>query len=341
MTGLFVSDRNRPHMKAMILNTYGDDAKFQLTKLPRPALRPGHVLVRIAATSVNTIDTKIRKMGKALALSPDLPAVLGMDFAGTIEAAGEGVTDMVPGDEVYGCAGGLGDLQGALAEYILADARLVAHKPATLSMREAAALPLTGITAFEGLERARVQPGQKLLVQGGTGGVGHLAVQLARHAGAEVFATVSDANKMQQVEAMGATAINYKTETPAEYVRAHTGGTGFDVIFDTVGGENMAQSFEAAALNGTVVSIACRVTLDLSPLHNKGLTLHAVFMLIPMLHNHSRAAHRTILETLARQVDAGVVKPLLDASDFRLEDIGQAHDRLLSGQAIGKIVVTV
>ncbi|MEO0580173.1 MAG: alcohol dehydrogenase catalytic domain-containing protein, partial [Pseudomonadota bacterium] len=172
-------------MKAMILNEYGDNAVFQPVDVPQPDVRAGHVLVRVAATSVNTVDTMIRQLGQEnLPLSPDLPAVLGMDFAGTVEAVGEGVSAFEPGDEVYGCAGGLGDLPGALADYMLADARLVARKPKTLSMREAAALPLVGITAFEGLQRANVRAGQKVLVHGGAGGVGHVALQLAKHAGA-------------------------------------------------------------------------------------------------------------------------------------------------------------
>ncbi len=136
-------------MHAMILDTYGDNAEFKQTDVPRPALEAGHVLVRVAATSVNTVDTMIRQMGTDLPLSPELPAILGMDFAGTIEAVGDGVTDFNPGDEVFGCAGACAHLQGALAEYMIADAKLIAHKPKTLSMREAAALPLVGITAFE------------------------------------------------------------------------------------------------------------------------------------------------------------------------------------------------
>ncbi|MGI9433948.1 MAG: alcohol dehydrogenase catalytic domain-containing protein, partial [Geminicoccaceae bacterium] len=153
-------------MKAMVLKQYGHDAEFHPAELPEPSLKAGHVIVRIAATSVNTVDTMIRQMGQDLPLSPGLPAVLGMDFAGTIEAVGEGVTDFALGDEVYGCAGGLTDLQGALAELMLADARLIAHKPKSLSMREAAALPLVGITAYEGLKRAGAKAGQNVLVQG-------------------------------------------------------------------------------------------------------------------------------------------------------------------------------
>ena len=165
-------------MKAMVLNSYGPDALFELAEIPDPVATSGHVVVKVAVTSVNTVDTMIRSMGADLPLSPQLPAVLGMDFAGTVVAIGDGVTGFAIGDEVYGCSGGLMDLTGTLAEHIDADARLIAHKPKTLSMREAAVLPLVGITAHEGLTRAGVGEGQTLLVHGGAGGVGHVAVQV-------------------------------------------------------------------------------------------------------------------------------------------------------------------
>ena len=155
-------------------------------------------------------------------------------------------------------------------------------------MREAAALPLVGITAYEGLQRANVQAGQKVLVHGGAGGVGHVAVQLARHFGADVFATGSGGKALGVIEGYGATAIDYRTEAVADYVAKHTGGAGFDVVYDSVGGANMTNSFEAAALNGNVATTVALVELDLAPAHFKGLSLHVVFMLIPMLHNHRR-----------------------------------------------------
>jgi len=329
-------------MKAMILEEYGETAAFKMAERPRPDAKPGHVVVRIAATSVNTVDTMIRRMGQEeLPISPDLPAVLGMDFAGTIEAVGEGVTGFAPGDEVYGCAGGLGDLPGALAEYMPADARLIAHKPKSLSMREAAALPLVGITAYEGLKRAQTRAGQKLLVHGGAGGVGHVAVQLARHAGAEVYATVSSAKQAAIVEGYGATAIDYTTETVADYVGNHTGGAGFEVIFDSVGGANLTNSFEAAALNANIATTVSLLELDLAPAHFKGLSLHVVFMLIPMIHDYKREEHGTILADLAEIVESGALTPLLDEKRFGLEDVGAAYDRLTSGQAIGKVVVEI
>ncbi|MEO1118673.1 MAG: zinc-dependent alcohol dehydrogenase family protein [Pseudomonadota bacterium] len=329
-------------MRAMVLNEYGDAATFQLSDIPRPDVSPGQVLVRVAATSVNTVDTMIRELGQEnLPLSPDLPAVLGMDFAGTVEAVGEGVAGFATGDEVFGCAGGLADLPGALAEYMLADARLIAHKPKRLSLREAAALPLVGITAYEGLQRAQVKAGQKVLVHGGVGGVGHVAVQLAKQLGADVFTTVSTDEQFAIVEGFGATGINYLTETVADYVAKHTDGAGFDVIFDSVGGENMTNSFEAAALNGQVTTTVSLLELDLTPAHFKGLSVHVVFMLIPMLHNHRQEVHGEILTALSDAVDAGALTPLLDDKQFALADVGQAYDRLTSGEAVGKVVVDV
>ncbi|WP_303462979.1 zinc-dependent alcohol dehydrogenase family protein [Paracoccus sp. 1_MG-2023] len=325
----------------MNLTTYGPDAAFSPTELPRPAATPGHVVVRVKATSVNTIDMMIRDMGKDLPLSPDLPAVLGMDFAGIVEEVGEGVTGFAPGDEVYGCAGGLADLQGALAEYMLADARLIAPKPKTLTMRKAAAVPLVGITAYEGLHRAGVGTGQRVLVHGGAGGVGHLAVQIARHLGAEVWATGSGDAQLQTIRSFGATPIDFKAQTVEDYVQAHTGGAGFDVVFDSVGGANLTNSFAAAALNGQVVTTVALLELDLTPAHFRGLSLHVVFMLIPMLHDFRREAHGSILADLAQIIDAGAVKPLLDAERFALTEVGAAYDRLKSGQAIGKVVVEV
>ena len=329
-------------MKAMILESYGPDAKFVVADPKTPEAGDGEVLVKVAATSVNTVDTMIRQLGQEqLPLSPDLPAILGMDFAGTIEAIGSGVTGFEVGDEVYGCAGGLMALQGALAEYIPADARLIAHKPKSLSMKQAAALPLVGITAYEGLTRAGLASGQKVLVQGGAGGVGHVAVQLAKHFGADVYATGSGGSQTPIIEGYGATAIDFMNEAVSDYVEKYTDGHGFDLVFDSVGGANMANSFEAAKLNGNVATTVALVELDLSPAHFKGLSLHVVFMLIPMMHNVGREKHGEILTELASIVDAGALIPLLDPSDFTLEQVGDAHAKLESGAATGKVVISV
>jgi len=326
-------------MKAMQIKPYGEDAKFELADVDKPEVKPGHVLVKIAASSVNTVDTMIRTMGKELPLSPDTPAILGMDFAGTVEAVGDGVTEYSVGDEVYGCAGGLADLPGTLAEYMVADSKLIAQKPTTLSMRQAAALPLVAITAYEGLIRAGIKAGQKVLVHGGSGGVGHVALQLAKHFGADVYATGGGEKQLKLIEELGATGINYKTESVEEYVAKHTDNAGFELVFDSVGGANISKSFEAARLNGQIATTVSMCELDLTPAHFKGLSLHVVFMLIPMLHNFRREDHAEILRKLAEIVDAGGLNPVLDENHYSLEQAGEAHARLESGKAMGKVVV--
>ncbi|MEM7207451.1 MAG: zinc-dependent alcohol dehydrogenase family protein [Pseudomonadota bacterium] len=328
-------------MQASVIKSFGSPDVLELQDIPTPEPQAGQVLVRIAACSVNTVDTMIRQMGRDLPLSPEPPAVLGMDFAGTIEALGADVAGFAVGDEVFGCAGGLLDLAGSLAEYMVADAQLIAHKPKTIGMREAAALPLVGITAYEGLTRAGIAPERNVLVHGGSGGVGHVALQLARHFGANVFSTGGGEPQLALIEALGATGINYQTEAVADYVEKHTAGAGFDLVFDSVGGANMANSFEAAALNGQVASTVSLVELDLSVAHFKGLSLHVVFMLIPMIHNHGRAEHGRILSELATIVDAGGLRPVLDDQHHSLAEAAQAHARLESGQALGKVVIDI
>ena len=172
-----------------------------------------------------------------------------------------------------------------------------------------------------------------------SGGVGHVAVQLAGHLGARVFTTVSGDQPFEIVRGYGATPIDYKKGSVADYVTAHTDGAGFDVVFDSVGGANMTNSFEAAALNGQVVTTVAMLELDLNPAHFKGLSIHVVFMLIPMLHNHQREDHGRILANLATIVDEGALSPLLDEQRFRFDEVGLAYERLTSGQATGKVVV--
>ena len=325
----------------MVLNTYGETATFEGADVEAPTVKPGHVVVRVAASSVNTVDTMIRSMGKDLPFAPDFPAILGMDFAGTIESVGDGVSRYAKGDEVYGCAGGLADLPGALAEFMLADVSLIAHKPKNISMRQAAALPLVAITAYEGLQRAGSIAGEKLLVHGGTGGVGHVAVQLAKHYGAEVFTTISNAADAAIVEGYGVTAINYKTDTVEDYVARYTHGWGFDVVYDSVGGDNLVKSFEACRLNAHVITTVSLLELDLTLAHFKGLSIHVVFMLIQMLHKYNRYSHSAILADISRIVDNGGLVPLLDEQRFQLHEVQKAYAHLSSGSATGKVVVEV
>ena len=238
-------------MRAAVLDSHG--AAFRVAPVPRPDPQPGQVLVRIEASAVNPLDIKIRAGQAAHARQP-LPAILGIDLAGVVEAVGSGVTGFRHGDGVYGMTGGVGGLQGSLAEYAAVDADLLAPKPANLTMREAAALPLIFITAWEGLvDRAAVHSGQKVLIHGGAGGVGHVAIQIARAVGAEVFATGSAASKTF-IEGLSAIAIDYRKVSVENYVATYTGGRGFDIVYDTVGGATLDASFNAVCRFGHVVA---------------------------------------------------------------------------------------
>ncbi len=175
-------------MKAIVLHEHGGPELFRVEEVANPELRSGHILIKVAASSVNPVDFKIRQ--GLIPIGPDLPGILHGDMAGVVEEVDEEVDGFVPGDEVYGCVGGFKDLPGVLADYALADARLLAKKPADLSMTEAAALPLVTITAWNALmDRAKVSKGQKVLVHAAAGGVGHVGLQLAKASGAEVHVT--------------------------------------------------------------------------------------------------------------------------------------------------------
>ncbi|MEF2230429.1 MAG: zinc-binding dehydrogenase [Pseudodesulfovibrio sp.] len=329
-------------MKAMMLERFGKDFSFALRYIERPEPRPGEVLIRVAGSSLNPIDNKIATLGDRLGFAPKLPAVPGMDVAGVVEDIPHSMSRFQPGDRVFGCAGGLGAMPGALAEFMVADERLLAPAPACMDLADSAALPLVSITAWLALfGRARLKPCRTLLVHGGAGGVGHVAVQLAVHAGAKVFATVSTDDKAAVVESLGATPIFYRETPVADYVAECTDGEGFDVVFDTVGGACLDRSFEAAAIGGQVVSTSTRSTHDLGPVHAKGLTLHVVFMLLPLITGDGRPQYGKILQEIAGMVDDDNLAVLLDGQRFDFTDVAAAHRRWASGEALGKIVLTV
>jgi NADPH:quinone reductase len=325
-------------MQAAVLDAPG--AAFRVAPVPRPAPQPGQVLVRIAASAVNPLDIKIRAGQAAHARQP-LPAILGIDLAGTVEAVGDGVTEFRPGDDVYGMTGGVGGLQGSLAQFASVDADLLAPKPANISMREAAALPLIFITAWEGLvDRAGVHAGQKVLVHGGAGGVGHIAVQIARAFGADVFATGSAASQAY-IKRLGAVAIDYRAMSVENYVAKYSDGRGFDIVYDTVGGATLDASFNAVTRFGHVVSALGWGTHALAPLSFRAASYSGVFTLLPMLTGEGRAHHGEIMREATRLVEAGKVAPRVDPRHFALSSVGDAYRAVEANDAAGKIVVDI
>ncbi|HEY5745577.1 MAG TPA: zinc-dependent alcohol dehydrogenase family protein [Chryseolinea sp.] len=326
-------------MHAMVLEKYNDELEFRVMSRPTPG--KGQVLVKIMASGLNPLDLKIMA-GKAAHAKVSLPAILGIDGAGIVEEVGEDVTDFKPLDEVYGMMGGIGGHQGTLAEYIVVDADLLARKPQNLSMKEAAALPLAFITAWEGLvDRAKVRAGQKVLIHGGSGGVGHIAVQIAKAFGAEVFATGS-AKGMSYLATLNAEAIDYTTKTPEEYLKQYTDSEGFDIVFDTIGGETLDNSFKSIRpYHGHVVSALGWGTHSIAPLSFRGATYSGIFTLLPLLTGKNRPHHGKILQEATKLVEVGKIKPLIHPEKFSLVDASRAYRVMESRKNLGKVVVGI
>jgi NADPH:quinone reductase len=324
-------------MQTAMLDAAG--APFRRVAAPRPEARSGEVLIRIAACGLNPLDAKIHAGSAAHARQP-LPAILGIDMAGTIEAVGDDVVGFAPGDDVWGMTGGVGGVQGALAEYAAVDARLIAAKPRALWFREAASMPLAIITAWEGaIDHMAAGAGHRLLVLGGAGAVGRAVTQIARAHGATVFATGRSA-QFDVIRASGATPID--RELPiAEAMTERTGGRGFDLVYDTVGGAALDLAFGAVRRSGHVGSCLGWGTHALAPLSFRAATYSGVFTLLPLLTGEGRERHGAILREASRLVDAGQRTPRVDGRRFDLDQVGDAFTLLTSGGASGKVVVDI
>lgn len=331
-------------MRAIVMRGPGEPEVLELEERPTPAIASGsEILVRLRAAGVNPIDAKLRRRGP---LIPDgLPAVLGCDGAGVVAAVGAEVTRFQPGDAVWLCHGGLGGPVGNYADYIVVDAEIAQPKPQTIGFEAAAAAPLVLITAWEALhDRARLHEGQTVLIHAGAGGVGHVAIQLARLAGARVCTTVSSPEKAAFVHQLGAEcAINYREEDLAEVVMEWTEGRGVDIALDTVGPEVFRQSIPAVAHYGDLVSILDPGPgLDLREARNRNLRLSLELMLTPMLRDlpSARARQGEILRRCAELIDRDELH-IHVAQTYRLADAVQAHRAIEAGHTQGKLVLTM
>jgi len=325
-------------MLALVLQRHGEP--LRLATVARPTLAYGQVLVRIHASGVNPLDTKIMKGAAPHARHPP-PSILGLDLAGIVAAVSPEITAFHTGDEVFGMTGGVGGHPGSLAEFAAVDARLLALKPVNVGMREAAALPLIFITAWEGIvDHAHVASGQTVLVQGGAGGVGHIVVQIARAFGAQVFATCSPESKWIP-ERFGATPIDYRTTPVEEYVDEHTQGRGFDIVYDTVGGPALDASFKAVKRSGHVVSCLGWGTHSLGPLSFRAATYSGVFTLLPLLTGVGKERHGEILREAARLVEEGKLMPIVDPRRFTFASAADAHAAVEAGTPGGKRIIEI
>jgi NADPH2:quinone reductase len=313
-------------MKTMIITAFGGPEVFKISDWPKPVPKANEVLVRVHAAALNAVDYKIRKNGKWAGVNP--PAILGYDAAGVVEAVGVDVKAFKPGDEVYYSPSIWGG-QGSYAEYQVSDESIVALKPNNLNFIEAAALPLAGMTALDAIEFLKPHPGYSLLVHAATGGVGSLAVQMAKASGARVFGTCRSAN-LELAKSLGVdVAIDYQAEDFAIAVLRETGGEGVDGVYDTVGGNILACSIEALKPYGKAVCCV-NSTSDLSAANSKNLTIYFGFM--------ERA--RSKLDMIRSLVERNLIKPVID-SVIPLSDVASGHRRLEAGGVRGKIVLQV
>ncbi len=332
-------------MQTMLTTAAGKTDVLHLRDLEIPEVSsPLHLRVKLAAAGINPLDTKLR--AKPIYYPDQLPAILGCDGAGVVDEIGADVTRFKVGDQVYFNNGGIGLEPGCYAEYTTLHEDCCAAKPANLSMQDSAALPLVLITAWEALiEKAQLQAGQTILIHGGAGGVGHIAVQLAHHLGARVAVTVSDDRKAALTQALGAEKIiNYKKQKFVEEVMAWTDRQGVDVVLDTVGGETFIHSLAATKIGGKVVSIIATPMSaeDVQLARLRNLTLCYELMITPQLMklHDQRIRQRKILEEGAKLVEAGKVGVLV-SRQLPLVEVAQAHQLIEQGGVMGKIIVTM
>lgn len=313
-------------MNAIVFDRFGDPDVLQLREVEEPAPGPGEVLVRVRAAAVNPVDTKVRRYGERYGLRP--PIIPGYDVSGVVEAVGEGVDELVAGDAVFYTPPL--NAHGAYAAYHVAPAALVVVKPEALSHEEAAAVPLAACTAWQALiDRAGLQAAETVLIHGG-GGVGHLAVQIAAAAGAEVVVVGNPAME-EALLALGADAfVSYEDgDHFVDVVHDLTWGLGADVVLDTVGGDTLERSVPALAEHGRMATIVGDAAGAFGKAYQKNGTVHLVFM----------ERDGGMLDRIARLAERGQLRPLV-ADVLPLADAAEAHRRLEAGGVHGKLVLT-
>jgi NADPH2:quinone reductase len=329
-----------------MLTGAGDTDMLKVVEVPDPVLAgPQDVLVRVHAAGVNPVDYKLRRAG---GYYPNrLPLILGCDGAGVVEAIGEQVTRFGVGDEVYFFNGGMGgDEQGNYAELTMIHEEYLAAKPKSLSMVEAASVPLVWLTAWEALfDRYALQAGETILIHGGAGGVGYIAIQIAKNAGATVLTTISSPEKAAFARSIGADhCINYRNDDFVDVILALTGGGGVDVVFDVIGGQVFADSFPATKIYGHVVTLDAinfsKEKAEAAKLRNLSLSYELMLTPIHFKMHDARVRQTAMLEEATGLIDAGKIKVFV-TNVFSLGEIAQAHDIVEGGHSIGKTVIKI
>ncbi len=312
-------------MKAIVLRKFGGPDSFELEEVATPEASGGELLVRVYATAINPLDYQIRRGDYPAFVR--LPAVIGHDVSGVVEKVGAGVVDFAVGDEVFYTPQIFGPKGGSYAQYNVVPESLVTRKPANLTHEEAASTTLVGGTAWEALvTRARLQPAESVLIHGGVGGVGSIAIQLAKAMGATVFTTCRKRDS-EFARQLGADhVIDFTSQDYIEEIAGLTQKSGVNVVLDTIGGMTLSQSPHVLSDGGRVVSI-----VDLATPQN----LVAAWGVNAEYHFVFTRQNRGKLLALKTMLESGRVRPIIGAR-FSLDQIPQAHSVLESGEVEGK-----
>jgi len=325
-------------MRAMTMTAFGGPEVLKIQDMPEPELKPNDLLIEVHAAALNPVDTKIRQ---GMLGDRPFPLIQGYDVSGVVTALGDSVDpDLFQvGDEVY--ASPSLARHGANAEYVAVDHRSAARKPESLDHNRAAALPLATLTAWESLhDRARIHDGENVLIHAGAGGVGHIAIQLAKLHASRVITTASRDESIALCKELGADQIiNYKEEDFAERVMKDTDQWGLPVIFDTVGDPVFDKSLDCVAINGRLVTIVYNENPRVvSALFRKNATVHMEFMGVPGIYGINMEHQGEILRTAAELVDAGKLAPRIHKT-YSLDQVAEAHKEQESGHVNGKILI--
>jgi NADPH:quinone reductase-like Zn-dependent oxidoreductase len=336
-------------MRALVASRAGGPEVLEVRDVERPSLRTEHdIVVRVKAAGINPADWQNRKTLPAYdeGGSARGPAILGIDGVGVVDEVGEAVKQIQVGDEVWYVDGGYMGNPGSYAEYKVVRADYVTAKPSTLSFEEAAALPVVALTAWEAVfDKGRVKPGDHVLVHGGAGGLGHVAIQYLASLGARIATTVSNETKARLVRELGADlVINYRDEDVSEALASWRGAPGADVVFDFVGNDNFAKSFNHVAPYGKLVNtVVSEWPSDGNRLAEwRNLDISFVNIGLPQItRNHERRLRQAdALRQVAKIVDTGGLRAHIDRV-VTFGGVAEAQRALEAGETLGRLVLTV
>lgn len=314
-------------MKAAIINRFGEADELHIAEVPKPTITDSQVLIRVVAVGINPVDTKVRAGTSGMSKFIKLPAILGWDVSGIVEAVGKKVTGLDTGESVFGCIGFPGPGNG-YAAFAVSDPQLLAKKPFNISFEEAAAVPITGLTAYQAInEHLKISSGQKILIQGAAGGVGHLAVQFAKINDAFVIGTASDKNE-KFLNSIGVDQfIDYKKK------KFETLVSGLDAVLDSMGGDVLYRSIKCVKPGGIVACLPSSTKDD--PKAIELAKKHKVKLIWPMMYTDSHQ-----IKTIAEMMEQKKLKVFVDKV-FILDQIAWAHKAVETHHTKGKVVVKI